>query len=198
MEKIGFFGGSFNPPTIAHIELANITIKEYKLDKLIFVPVGNQYKKIGLVDEKYRYEMLKIVCEELKHVEVSDIELKIKEELKAIDIFNILKEKYNHAELYYILGADNLEKMSSWKDAEELIKNFKFIILERGNLCLENILKKDKLLQKYAQNFKPIHNNMQISSTFIRQHIKEKEKIKPIITPKILDYIQKNKLYNID
>lgn len=195
MEKIGFFGGSFNPPTIAHVELANKAMKQYKLDKIIFVPVGNQYKKAELIDEKHRFEMLKIACNNMKNMEVSDIELKIKKDLKAIDIFYILQEKYKFAQLYFILGADNLEKMSSWKDAEELVKNFQFIILERGELTLERILKEDKLLQKYSKNMNSISNKMEESSTFIRDNITQIQKIEKHICPEVLQYILKNRLY---
>ncbi len=60
--KIGFFGGCFNPPTNAHINLAIKVLKESNLDKLIFVPVGDFYQKQDLVSEEHRYNMLKIAC----------------------------------------------------------------------------------------------------------------------------------------
>ena len=59
--KIGFFGGSFNPPTYAHLEIARMSIQEQNLDRVYFVPVGNSYKKPELIDENYRYEMLQII-----------------------------------------------------------------------------------------------------------------------------------------
>jgi len=60
--KIGFFGGSFNPPTKAHIELAQKVIEKYVLDKVIFVPMGDFYVKEGLASSKDRLNMLKLAC----------------------------------------------------------------------------------------------------------------------------------------
>ena len=60
MEKIGFFGGCFNPPNNLHIEIANNLIKTKKLDKVVFVPVNDYYKKEGLIGAKHRYNMLKL------------------------------------------------------------------------------------------------------------------------------------------
>ena len=60
--KISFFGGSFNPPTYAHLNIAVDSLRKLNVDKLFFVPVGNTYKKPYLIDEKYRYEMLEIMC----------------------------------------------------------------------------------------------------------------------------------------
>ena len=60
--KIGFFGGSFNPPTIAHIELAKKAIKGKELDKVIFVPIGDFYQKDNLESLDNRIEMLKLAC----------------------------------------------------------------------------------------------------------------------------------------
>lgn len=60
--KIGFFGGCFNPPTNAHINLAKKALKECNLDKVIFVPIGNFYEKKELISGEHRYNMLKVAC----------------------------------------------------------------------------------------------------------------------------------------
>ena len=61
--KIGFFGGSFNPPTIAHLNLAKQAVHEYHLDKFYYVPVNNYYNKKELIDIDTRCEMLELLCE---------------------------------------------------------------------------------------------------------------------------------------
>ena len=71
------FGGSFNPPLNSHFSLAEQIISEYKnVEKVIFVPVSEKYEKEGLLNNKYRYEMLKCVCDKNEKFEVSDIELR--------------------------------------------------------------------------------------------------------------------------
>ena len=83
MEKYGFFGGSFNPVTKAHVELAEEIRNKYGLDKVIFVPVGDKYNKIGLISEKHRNNMLKIAICKYDNLEVSNIELNKEKNLKV-------------------------------------------------------------------------------------------------------------------
>jgi len=196
MSRYGFFGGSFNPPTKAHYYLAEKVIETVNLDKLFFVPVGNYYKKDGLVDEKYRYEMLKLMCSKNEKMEVLDIELNVHKQLKAIDAFKMIKYKYPKDNLYYIMGADNLAKISKWESSEELIKNFKFIILNRGNYVIEDIIKNNSLLLEHKNNFIELENNehSNTSSTDVRNKIKSKD-MNIDILDEVQTYIKENRLY---
>jgi cytidyltransferase-like protein len=83
------FGGSFNPPTIAHISIAIELLKEKNIEKVIFVPVGNQYKKNDLIDVKHRMDMLKQYFEDNSELEISDIFAKTDETLETIDFFDL-------------------------------------------------------------------------------------------------------------
>ena len=75
MAKIGFYGGCFNPPTKAHVVLAKKAIDNCKLDKVVFVPVGDLYQKEKLEKGIHRFEMLKIASQDENRLEVSDIEI---------------------------------------------------------------------------------------------------------------------------
>ena len=88
MSKIGFFGGCFNPPNNLHINIANNLINSKKLDKVIFVPVNDFYKKDSLIDAKYRYEMLKLAVKDYSNLDVDDIE-KLSGELGVGESANI-------------------------------------------------------------------------------------------------------------
>lgn len=90
MNKIGFFGGCFNPPTNIHIRIANKLIEEGKLDKVIFVPVNDYYKKENLVQAKHRYNMLQLATKKYDKLEVDDIEIKENRKLCAVDVFEII------------------------------------------------------------------------------------------------------------
>ena len=70
LKKIGFFGGCFNPPTKVHINLANALIKSGLVDKVIFVPVGDYYNKQNLVSANHRYNMLKLLCNNLSLIHI--------------------------------------------------------------------------------------------------------------------------------
>ena len=199
MKKYGFFGGSFNPPSVAHKKCAESILNELNLDKVFFVPVGNAYKKQGLINEKYRYDMLKLICKDNNKLDVSDIELNKNINYKAIDIFKLIKETYQNDEVYFIMGADNFKNILSWQNSEELIKKYKYILLNRNNIEMNKIIESDNLLKNNKDNFFLVKKFKQnnINSTELRKKIKNKEftVISNKIDESVLKYIQENNLY---
>lgn len=170
--KIGFFGGSFNPPTMAHTHLAKLARERLNLDKIVFVPIGDFYSKKDLVPIDLRIKMLEIICEKENKkenkFEVSDIEKNFKEKKYAIDIFKIIEEEYKDHDFYFLMGADNFSKIPKWKDYDKL-KNYKYIVFER-NESIENIdLNKFKNVYLINTDF-----TKDISSTAIRNNVKNK------------------------
>ena len=196
MKKYGFFGGAFNPPTFAHINLAKQALIEFDLDKVFFVPVGNTYKKDGLIDEIHRFNMLKEITYNENNFDVLDIELNKNIAYKAIDIFNIIKNEYPNDVLYFLMGGDNFDKISTWKSANELIKNFKFIIFDR-DISHTEILENNMLLMENKDNFHFIENTKykEINSKSVREHIKNNQDVSIYIPKEIIEYIRKNNLY---
>ncbi len=112
MEKrYGFFGGCFNPVTNAHINLANLVLEKYNLDKVVFVPMGDKYQKQDLASEQHRFKMLKIATKNQENLEVSDIELNLPNALTMLEAFRKIKENYKDIKPYFVIGADNLIKL---------------------------------------------------------------------------------------
>lgn len=200
MEKIGFFGGSFNPPTYAHINIAKTAIKQLRLDKFFFVPVGNSYNKPDLIDEKHRYNMLKIACENEEKLYVEDIELNQKDKLSAIEVFKMIEEKYRaNAEIFFVMGADNFVKLPTWNESERLISRYKYIIFERGNFNLQQNIEKNDMLKKNSKNFNILRldNYNKTSSGIIRDLLQQKkyEECTKFTKPEVVKYIRENELY---
>ena len=194
--NIGFFGGSFNPPTNAHVNLAKKVLEECKLDKVIFVPIGDFHTKNELLPSKERYNMLKLVCENLKDIEVSDIEVGIEKKLYAIDAFRLIEENFKDTNIFFIMGADNFINITKWKEFETLISKYKYIILDRENIDIEDFIKSK--LKKYENNFKVIQNehHKACSSSKFRKMLKEKdERAKDIIPKEVYDYIIENDIF---
>ena len=197
MEKYGFFGGSFNPVTKAHVELAKEIINKYKLDKVIFVPVGDKYNKMGLVSEKHRYNMLKIAICKYDNLEVSNIELNQEKNLTTLEAFNIIEEKYPNVQKFYIMGADNVNKMILSSDFETLVKNYKYIIIERDTVNSKELIRSNNELRKNEQNFTIMENikHTETSSTKAREELQKDNGVSDVIDENVLDYIRINKLY---
>ena len=204
MKKFGFFGGSFNPPTHAHLKIAKESIEKFNLDKVFFVPVGNLYNKPELIDEKYRYEMLKIISKNENNIEIEDIELNLEKSISAIQAFSMIENKYkklynNKIETYYILGADNFINILNWKDSKQLIENYKYIIFERDNINIEEYINENKLLNENKSNFNmlKLKEYNYVSSRIIRKIINEEnyKESKKYTKEEIIKYIKNNKLY---
>lgn len=183
MEKIGFFGGCFNPPTIAHLELAKIVLKEFNLDKIVFVPMSDFYIKKGLISQEHRYNMLKLLTKDEENLEISNFEFECQKRLYAIDAFKMIDEMYD-CEKYFIMGSDNYINIGKWKSSEEL-KKYNYIILDRLNK-IENV-----------SNIRIVNNNdfSKISSSKVRSDISSGKDISKYITEDVYNYIKQNKLY---
>jgi len=188
MSKIGFFGGCFNPPTCAHIDLAKEMLINLKLDKIVFVPVGDYYKKQGLVKAEHRYNMLEIAVCKIDNLEVEDIEIKISKKIYAKDIFEMLSNKYREDELYFIMGTDNFLKMHTWKEYEYIIEKYNYIIVKRANFEVD--INKENIIYYIPKEIKDV------SSTLIRNLLYSNEKIDEYLDKDVYKYIIENKLYN--
>ena len=197
MKKLGFFGGSFNPPTYAHINIAKMSIEKFNLDAVYFVPVGNLYNKPSLIDENNRYKMLELICDD--KIKVENIELGRKEPLNTLQAFELIEQKYKNTENYYIMGADNFEKLPTWKNAKELIENFKYIIFERNGSNSKSMIDTHGLLKQNRDNFKflSVEQYSNVSSGIIRKFIQNQnyEECEKYTRPEIVKYIKENKLY---
>ena len=98
------FGGSYNPPLNSHFSLAEQIVNEYDdVENVIFVPVNSKYNKKGLLDNKTRYEMLKLVIDKNTRFLLSDIELKSDKPLVTIETVEKLQETYYDHDLWFTI-----------------------------------------------------------------------------------------------
>ena len=196
---IAVFGGSFNPPINSHISLAKDIVEKCEMiEKLIFVPVSTKYQKSKLASDEHRYNMLKLICENEEKLEVSNIELIQDKQLYTIQTLDLLKEQYGQDyDLWFVMGSDNLKQIGNWYNTERLLEEYKIIVLERENDRVEDLIKDSKLLEKYKESLIKINGIEKIflSSTMIREKIKNGENIEEYIDEKVLEYIKDNKLY---
>ena len=192
------FGGSFNPPLNSHFSLAEQIVSEYKeVEKIIFVPVNQKYQKKGLLDNKYRYEMLKCVCDKNEKFEVSDIELKNERQLYTIETLEKIQTAYPNKTIWFTTGSDNLKELRTWNKADELTNKFKILVLERDEDCLENIIENDEFLKKHENSIVKVKNKKKsgLSSSFVREKIKQGKSIRYFTPDEVYNYIKENNLF---
>lgn len=195
---IAVFGGSFNPPINSHISLAKEIVEKCKnIEKLIFVPVSTRYQKMELANDEHRYNMLKLICENEDKLEVSDIELRHDKQLYTIETLNLIKEQYNNYDIWFVMGTDNLRELETWSKPEQLLSNYKILVLNREDDNLEKIIQNSNLLKRYRESLIQINGieKIDLSSTMIRDKLKKGEDIKEYVPNYILEYIKENNLY---
>lgn len=197
---IAIYGGSFNPPTVAHENIARDILELPEIEKIIYLPVGDSYKKKSLISSEYRYAMLGFILDNLKNdglkVEINRLEIDAEKRLYTLESLRVLKEEYKN-ELAFVMGTDNVKEFSSWHKPEELLKEFYFVVIERENDDVIKLIREDKLLSKYENRFIILSETSYktVSSTYIRNNLYADANIEKHIDGKVLEYIKANKLY---
>jgi len=181
------YGGSFNPPTLAHYKIAKYILDKYPNSTLYFLPTNNFYAKENLNDFQYRLEMLELVVKRLgKRAKVSDFEGRLD---KYYGTYYTLSHFPNS---YFVMGADNFLTIKSWINYPNLIKDFKFIIIPSEKIDLESFINNDNELKKYKENFIILDDfkEIDLSSTNFR-----KTKDYSLLLPEVAQYIKEKNLY---
>lgn len=196
---IGIICGSFNPIGIHHLIMGQTVLNNLNMKKIVYVPVSDKYQKDSLknsVNETHRVEMLKLAIKDNPKFELNLVEiLNNSKQLKTIDTLGILSKSYNN-KLALIIGSDNLIGLPSWHKVEDLLKNYKVIVVTRGSDTLEEIIKSNDLLYRYKDNIIEVNVvNTDISSTLIRNNIRNNKSINYLTSHKVVNYIHENSLY---
>ncbi len=197
-KQIVMFGGSFNPPLNSHFLLAQQIINEYsEIEKILFMPVNSKYQKADLISNTHRYEMLKLVCDKNEKFEVSKLEIESSRPLYTIETLTKLQKEYLEYEIAFIIGSDNLRQIDTWKTPEKLVQNFKIYVLQRAEDSVEEIIQNNEFLKNHEKAFITVKNKIRtnLSSTFVRESIKNGKSIKYLAPEEVISYIEKNKLY---
>lgn len=182
---IGIFIGSFNPPTEAHLEISLKLLE--RLQKIVFVPVNSREKELISIND--RINMLTIYTNRYSNLIIDDI-MKNYSYLNY-RIIDLLKDKYQNIAL--ILGSDLLDKLDSFDNYLYLLNNYSFMIIERSNYPSLEIIKNK--YSNYQNKFTIINYNSDISSTMIRDLLKNNSPTENILDNEILSYIKEHNLY---
>lgn len=188
--KVGLFFGSFNPIHIGHLAIANYMVEFSDLDEiwLIISPHNPLKKKKTLLNEFDRYKMVELAVGDDIRIKPSNIEFSMPKPSFTIDTLTYLSEKNPNHQFVLIAGTDNFQSFHKWKNYEEILKNYKLYIYPRPGFNLGKYENHESISLINAPQ-------MEISSSFIRNAIKEKKDIRYFVPDKVYDYILKMNLY---
>ena len=189
---IAVFGGAFNPPANSHVNLAKqILEKNGNIEKIIFVPVSIRYNKQGLASNEDRFQMLSEVCKNNEQFGVSAIEINSDKQLYTIQTLKLIQQQYKQHEICFILGTDNLKELETWYHVDELLENFKILVIERNDDIAKDIIESNTILNRHKSSFIILENieKIDLSSTIIREKVKKGEDISNLVPAEIRNKI---------
>jgi nicotinate-nucleotide adenylyltransferase len=179
-----------------------------RLDKVYFTPCSSMRRdKILQTEDRHRVKMLELALGACKNktnrfgeplFEISLVEMNaLPGETYTYDTMEHFRKQFPDDEIFFIMGADLLEGLSRWGNAEKLVKNHKFIVMSREGYHMDDLIAKDPLLRNNDENFLTMSKgiSMGISSSYIRGEIRNGGDPSFLLPDLVLDYIYKNQLY---
>lgn len=191
--SICIFSGTFNPIHNAHLQMAEFILSNYNFDKILFIPAYKPpHKNYDDKMSKHRYNMVKLAIADNSRFDISDIEYK--NDRKSYTYLTILelKKLYNiKNRISMAIGTDAFKKIETWYEAEKLKDLAEFIVFtrEREAVDFSDLAKKGYCFKCANMQF------LDISSTNLREKIKNGEDISEFVSEKVKEYIKENELY---
>ena len=187
--NIGLYFGSFNPIHTGHLIIASHIISNSNMTELWFVvsPQNPFKNKAGLLNENHRLNLIKTAIEGEQHLKTSNVEFKLPRPSYTIDTLTYLSEKYPQHAFSVIMGSDSFQNLEKWKNYQSLISNYPIYIYKRPGFEIVNKFNTDIILLEA-----PI---LEISSTNIRELIREGKSIRYLVPDSVKEEIVLNNYY---
>ena len=162
VQKIVVLGGSFSPPTIAHLEVLQAAMDAIQADNGIFVPAPYRYvkrnlKKTGYTQEALpddlRLEMLEAMCRKDGRLSIDDCEMYRTERGFTYETLITIQEKHRQSQIYFVAGSDKLHMIPRWHRIGEFVERFRFLVTKRDGETPEQLLEEHPFLSKHRDAF---------------------------------------------
>ena len=198
-DRIVIFGGTFNPPTRAHLDIATEALYYLDAEKVLFVPVSDLYKKDDVEISYHRVNMLNLAIGNFRRLEIDFTEVDAVKLTYTYETVEKIKSQYQDKELFLLIGADNLEDFKNWKNQRSIMENCSSSAVNRNNSSIDEIIESNEILTEFKDKIieAPIEE-IGISSTEVRNRIAsgELEGLENLVDKEVIDYIIENKLYS--
>jgi len=193
--RIGILGGTFDPPHIGHLTLAQAAADQLQLDEVLFLPANkNPFKtKTNPTHGKHRVAMVQRMVAQEPDMAVSDMEITRGGMSYTVDTLGEL-QMVRPAEYWFILGADAVKGLSEWRNPQRLLRLCRLALAVRPPDSEKGIL--GKVPEEFRDKVDIIQMKpMDVSSTEIRERLARGVNVTPWIAAPVIKYIQENKLY---
>jgi len=184
LKKIAIYGGTFDPVHHAHLILARQAIEALGLNKVILVPasISPLKKAAPVASGEVRLAMLQAAIKGEPEFEVNECELLRPPPSYTIDTVEDIRQRECDADIYCLIGEDNIAQLPRWHRFAELEKTVRFVVLDRSG-------------KQPSHSYQLIHRRIDISATEIRQRVAQNESIRYLVPDSVEEIIQREKLY---
>ena len=196
--KIGVLGGTFSPVHLGHLLLAQEAMEKAKLSKVIFIPCGNPPHKAAeaVIDAPLRFEMVRRAIDKNPDFEISDIEINSDGPSYTAKTLEKMREIYKDDEIFFIVGADSLCNIEKWYHPERIFANAEIIAAYRGGEDLSEFHNAvEHCKSKYGAKILAVEMTVNMSSSDIRERIKNGISVRYMLMPEVIEYIEENGIY---
>lgn len=216
-ERIGIYGGTFDPIHVGHLQVASAICEAFALDRFLFVPAFIPPHKRGrrISAPHHRYAMAVLATLAHPNMSVSTIELEAPTRPYTIETLQALQTLYPKAKLFFVMGGDSFAEVHLWRAYEQLLTEFNIIVAGRPNadsftlqyltpLCRQRVVdlrasKRPELSQgDEAHVFLTDYVAVDVSATQVRSAVQDGLSIETLVTGEVASYIQKYELYRND
>ena len=189
--KIGLYFGSFNPVHVGHLIIANHAVNETDLNQVWFViSPQNPFKKSStLLNEYHRLHLVRAAIDGEKNLRATDVEFNLPKPSYTVDTLAYLKEKYPEHEFCILMGSDGFANLDKWKNHEVILRNYPIYIYKRPGFYIE----KTHDVTIHIMDA-PL---LEISSTHIRELIRQKRSIRFLVTDVVKEEIDNAGYYRV-
>ncbi|MBO4785685.1 MAG: nicotinate-nucleotide adenylyltransferase [Prevotella sp.] len=190
MSEVGLFGGSFNPIHKGHVALARQLLRKARLDEVWFLvsPQNPLKPQSSLLDDNLRLEMARLALEEEPRLVASDYEFQLPRPSYTWNTLQHLSKDYPQHRFTLIIGADNWQLFSRWRNSSDILANYSVVIYPRDGYPVD-----ETTLPPNVRLVKTRLYNM--SSTLVRQLVSEGKSARRYLHPKVINFIKENCLF---
>lgn len=198
-ERIGILGGSFDPPQIGHLILAEYSREALSIDHILFVPVGDHPVKRGelRLPVFHRVAMLKLAIEDNPNFSISSVDIDRDGPHYSADTIKLIREQYPQASLYFVMGGDNLRALPTWERAPDLFRCCRLAVMRRADEDIAPDMHAD-VLPGLADKVDIVDVpllSVWLSSTVVVSRLRAKHSVRYLVPDAVLAYIRDNGLY---
>jgi len=192
--RICLYGGTFDPPHNGHMAIAEQCRKNLNIDRILFIPafLAPHKTNVKISSAKDRLAMLRLAIQPYPGLEISELEIDRKGISYSIDTIIQIKKalSLNSENLYFLIGADSLAELHTWRQPERILDESRVVVAGRPHYSMDDVP------VDYRNRVEILSNPlMDISSTEIRQKVERHESVRYLIPESVADYINIHKLY---